>query len=63
VDVQKGIEEFQQTEKELANILNAPDSGEAQKGFDLTEFLQSSSMPCFLTSFILIFLNLYHDLF
>jgi ABC-type multidrug transport system ATPase subunit/ABC-type multidrug transport system permease subunit len=43
VDVEKGIETFQQTEKDLRDILNAAEA-EAQfaQGFDLGAFLESS---------------------
>lgn len=50
VDVDKGLEVFEQTEKDLRDMLNSADEGESQlaKGFDLGRFLESSGkyMTC-----------------
>ena len=59
MDVQKGIEEFQQAEKDLRGVVNGVDSGEAQlaQGFDLADFLESSSMYSFIISLSRFFTN------
>ena len=53
MDVQRGIDEFHQAEKDIQVIVNGADGGEAQQalsanvdggGFDLSDFLDSSSM-------------------
>lgn len=44
MDVAQGIEEFQRTERDLRDMLNSGDAGEAQlaQGFDLGSFLESA---------------------
>jgi hypothetical protein len=54
VDVNKGIEEFQQAERDLSGIVNNPENSEGAQvlmGFDLSNFLNNSGMILF--SFIL----------
>lgn len=46
MDVEAGIKEFHKTEKDLRDMMNSGDAGEAQlaQAFDLGNFLENTSM-------------------